>query len=76
MTLKLFQYLDDNINSAPPKYQSCSFKTVGVVWIQRSKMAVILYTVVPRNSGLQNSGLPLSSGQFLGDQLFYVVIPP
>ena len=28
------------------------------------------YTVVPRNSGLQNSGLPLSSGQFLGDQLF------
>ena len=27
-------------------------------------------TVVPRNSGLQNSGLPLSSGQFLGDQLF------
>ena len=43
MTLKLFQYLDDNINSAPPKYQSCSFKTVGVVWIQRSKMAVILY---------------------------------
>ena len=43
MTLKLFQYLDDNINSAPPKYQSCSCKTVGVVWIQRSKMAVILY---------------------------------
>ena len=43
MTLKLFQYLDDNINSAPPKYQSFSFKTVGVVWIQRSKMAVILY---------------------------------
>ena len=33
-------------------------------------------TVVPCNSGLQNSGLPLSSGQFLGDQLFYVVIPP
>ena len=26
--------------------------------------------MVPRNSGLQNSGLPLSSGQFLGDQLF------
>ena len=46
MTLKLFQYLDDNINSAPPKYQSCSFKTVGVVWIQRSKMAVILYFII------------------------------
>ena len=46
MTLKLFQYLDDNINSAPPKYQSCSFKTVGVVWIQRSKMAVILYIYI------------------------------
>ena len=27
-------------------------------------------TVDPRDSGLQNSGLPLSSGQFLGDQLF------
>ena len=33
-------------------------------------IAYFATTVVPRNSGLQNSGLPLSSGQFLGDQLF------
>ena len=54
MTLKLFQYLDDNINSAPPKYQSCSFKTVGVVWIQRSKMAVILYILAKHPSSTQD----------------------
>ena len=53
MTLKLFQYLDDNINSAPPKYQSCSFKTVGVVWIQRSKMAVILYIYIDKRNCFQ-----------------------
>ena len=34
------------------------------------KVNISANTVVPRNSGHQNSGLPLSSGQFLGDQLF------
>ena len=42
---------------------------ISLIW------GVVTSTVDPRDSGLQNSGLPLSSGQFLGDQLFYIVIP-